>query len=45
MLADLPSTPYVHLAEYADDIVVFANGWNYDILCRTVQMQVDRVYT
>ena len=44
MLADLPSTPHVHMAEYADDIVVFATGWNYDMLCQNVQLQVDRVH-
>ena len=43
-LAELPSIPHVDMAEYADDIVVFDNGWNNDLLCRNVQMQVDRLY-
>ena len=44
MLSDIPSAPHVHVAEYADDLAIFANGWNYESLCRSIQVQVDRLH-
>ena len=44
MMSDIPHVPHVQMAEYADDIVIFANGWDYKLLCQQVQQQVSALH-
>ena len=41
MISDIPRVRNVYVSEYADDILIYATGWNLGHLRRIIQQQID----